>query len=413
MSKLYLKAIETLTSKGKFHICLGLDRISKVLELLDNPQEKIKIIHVAGTNGKGSVCAMLSSVLKTAGYKTGMYTSPHLFDYNERIKIDNIDIPQDDFAKYVLDICSLADENSIHLTEFEILTACAYKYFFDKKVDIAVIETGLGGRLDATNVIKSNLLSIITSISIDHADRLGDTIDQIAREKAGIVKESCSLVISPDNYGYGTIKKAIEHLSINLINPSATIELKFEKGVNYAFIDGKRLEFPLLGLCQKENLRLVVEAVRFLKQIGYKISDEQLFDGLKEVKWPARMQYIKEKNILIDGAHNLDGAKKLIESIEYYFPDEKRIWIYGSLNTKDYVKITDTLFREGDEVYICEFNNKNSIKFEDIKLNKNIILDKINISKAENMLNYYQPKCLKIISGSFYMIGEFFNSLKT
>lgn len=411
MSENYQKAIDTLTSQGKFHICLGLDRVSKVLDLLGNPQNKLKIIHVAGTNGKGSVCSILANILCKSGYKTGLYTSPHLFEYTERIKVDNNDIQKEIFAKYILDICEIADLNDIHLTEFEILTVAAYKYFFDEKVDIAIIETGLGGRLDATNAIDINILSIITSISIDHIDRLGDTIEKIAFEKAGIIKTGSDVIISDKNPGYSVISEVAKSKNAKIIAPKDKIELSFEETVNYALINGKKYEFNLLGLWQKDNLELVIEAIKLLKNKGYIIPDDPIKKGLKTVFWPARMQFIKKKNMLIDGAHNEDGAKHLIESLEYYFPDKKKVWIYGSLNTKEYPKIVSLLFKSGDEVLFYEFSNKNSVKFEDIKKYiKNEIKIK-NISKAENILNYYDKNCLTIISGSFYMIGEIFNSL--
>ena len=191
----YVEAKELLTSQGKFHIKLGLERVQAVLKLLGNPQDKVKIIHVAGTNGKGSVCSIVANILKCAGYKVGLYTSPHLVEYTERIRINNEEISQEDFATYIEKICALADKHNIHLTEFEILTVMAYKYFADKKVKIAVIETGLGGRFDATNVTKKTFISVITSISLDHTDRLGDTVEKIAFEKAGIIKPK-SIVIT-------------------------------------------------------------------------------------------------------------------------------------------------------------------------------------------------------------------------
>ena len=171
----YEDAVKLLTSQGKFYIELGLERISRILDILGNPQDKLKCIHIAGTNGKGSVCAIIESVLKETGMKVGLYTSPHIFDYTERIKISGNEISKNDFANYVEKICSIADKNNIYLTEFEILTAVMFEYFADNSVDVVVLETGLGGRFDATNVIKSNLCSIITHIDFDHTERLGKT----------------------------------------------------------------------------------------------------------------------------------------------------------------------------------------------------------------------------------------------
>lgn len=192
----YNESIKLLTGQGKFYINLGLDRISAILALLGNPQDKLKCIHVAGTNGKGSVCTVISEVLRESGIKTGMFTSPHIFEYTERIQINGVQISQKDFSEYINLISHLSDKNNIHLTEFEILTAVMFKYFFDENVDVVVLETGLGGRFDATNVIKTNLCSIITHIDFDHTERLGNTLDKIAYEKAGIIKENCPVFVS-------------------------------------------------------------------------------------------------------------------------------------------------------------------------------------------------------------------------
>ena len=411
MSLVYEKSIEILTSQGKFHICLGLERVKKILELFGNPQEKLKVIQVAGTNGKGSTSSILANILTKSGYKTGLYTSPHLFEYVERVKISNQNISKNEFGEYVSQVCKVADENDIHLTEFEILTVLAYRYFFDQNVDFVIMETGLGGRLDATNVVSKNLLSIITSISIDHVDRLGDTIEKIAGEKAGIIKEKSVVVVSRDNLGFEVISDRARAKGAIIKSPDSSVELEFKEGINYAIINGEKFEFSLLGLWQKQNLLLVDAAVRELISQGINISKEAIKDGLKTVFWPARMQYIKEKNIIIDGAHNVDAATKLAESLDFYFPDYKRTWIYGTLDTKEYEKIVKTLFKPNDKVYLCKFNNKHSVEPSEIRKNIKIEANEIKLPKAENMLNNYEPKSVTIVSGSFYMIGEIFNSL--
>ena len=238
----YEDAVKLLTSQGKFYIELGLERISRILDILGNPQDKLKCIHVAGTNGKGSVCAIIESVLKEAGIKVGLYTSPHIFDYTERIKISGNEISKNDFANYLEKICSLADKNSIHLTEFEILTAVMFEYFADNNIDVVVLETGLGGRFDATNVIKSNLCSIITHIDFDHTERLGKTLEQIAFEKAGIIKENCPVITAE---GFEIIKDTADKKNSLMIMVSP-----FENTSNLS----------LKGLYQQENLSLALTA---------------------------------------------------------------------------------------------------------------------------------------------------------
>ena len=214
MNNEYKDSVELLTSQGKFYINLGLERVSSVLELLGNPQDSLKYFHVAGTNGKGSVCAVISSVLEAAGIKTGLFTSPHLFDYTERIKINGVDISKADFARLVFDICKIADENNIHLTEFEILTVMMFKYFAENNVEVVVLETGLGGRFDATNVIKENLCAVITHIDLDHTERLGNTKDKIAFEKAGIIKKGCPVVTCE---GYEAVRDKADECNLFIL----------------------------------------------------------------------------------------------------------------------------------------------------------------------------------------------------
>ncbi len=404
----YEKAINLITSREKFHICLGLERILKVLELLGNPQEKLNIIHVAGTNGKGSTCAILSKILTCAGYKTGLYTSPHILEYTERIKINQKDISKNDFADLITEIAVLAKINGIYLTEFELLTAAAYKHFADKETDICVIETGLGGRLDATSAISKNLLSIITSISLDHVDRLGDTIEKIAYEKAGIIKSGYPVLIGSQNKGFETVKNIANEKSSTVLTPQKSVELSYENKKNYAVYDNQKYEFNLLGLWQKENLELVFEAVNYLNQNGYEISQAAIIKALKQVSWVCRMQYIPKFNLLIDGTHNPDGARVLRQSLDYYFPETKRVWIYGSLQTKDYKKVMSTLFRQEDEVYFYNFEYPNSVPFKTLKEFVPAGLP-INLRELEYLITE-NKQSLIIISGSFYMIGQILNS---
>ena len=408
MENLYEQAKNLITSREKFHICLGLDRVSKVLELLKNPQKNLRIIHVAGTNGKGSVCAILSKIFTCAGYKTGLYTSPHILEYTERIKINQKDISKNDFAQLIFEISDIAKKNEIYLTEFELLTVAAYKYFSDKETDICVIETGLGGRLDATNAIEKNLLSVITSISLDHTDRLGNTIEKIAFEKAGIIKSGCPVLISQENRGFDTVLKIAEEKNSELLIPENNIELVFENNTNYALYKDKKYRFNLFGLWQKENLELALACIEYLNKTGYDIPENTIEKALKTVFWACRMQYIKKHNLLIDGTHNPDGARVLRQSLDYYFPDKKRVWIYGSLKTKDYKKVMQILFRNEDEVYFYNFDYPNSVKIEDFKKIKpdarQINQFDLEYLAAENKNN------LIIISGSFYMIGEILSS---
>ena len=403
----YEQAKELLTSQGKFYINLGLERVQSILKLIGNPQNKIKIIHVAGTNGKGSVSSILANILKCQGYKTGLYTSPHLVEYTERIKINNKEISQEDFANYIEKICNLAEKNNIHLTEFEILTVTAYKYFFDKKVKMAVIETGLGGRYDATNVCKKPILSIITSISLDHTDRLGNTIEKIAFEKAGIIKQKSAVVTEISNKGFKIIKEVAEEKKAKLIVATNYVNMNYENGKNYVSIEDMKCEFPMLGLYQKGNLSIVIQAAEFLK-----LKKQAIADGLKTIRWGARLEFIQDKNIVIDGAHNPDAAKELRKSLDFYFSNKKRIFLYSTLNTKDYKEISKILFNEDDEILFYEFNNKNAVSFEEF-VNNNPQLKNIRKFSRNNLHEFLRKSELKIVTGSLYMIGELYNELRS
>lgn len=366
----YDEAVKLLTSQGKFKIKLGLERISKVLEKLGNPQDKLKCIHVAGTNGKGSVCAIIASVLQNAGMKVGLYTSPHIFEYTERIKINGIDISKEDFAKYIETVCS------VDLTEFEVLTAVMFKYFADNDVDVVVLETGLGGRFDATNVIKSNLCAIITHIDLDHTERLGNTKSKIAFEKAGIIKPDCPVFTSE---GYEEIKdKADECNSLfSLVTP-------FEDTTNLS----------LKGTCQQENLSLALAAVRYLFP---QIPENIIQEGISKVKHPCRFQLCDE-DLIIDASHNPNGALALRESLDFYYPNMKRCFVFGCLPNKDYKKMMEILFSQGDEIYFYHF--KNSCTVEQLQ-------DMCELpSKQFIRLDELPDDCLKIICGSFYMLNE-------
>ena len=378
MENNYNKAIELLTSQGKFYINLGLDRISAVLGLLGNPQDKLKCIHVAGTNGKGSVCAIIAAILSKAGIKTGLYTSPHIFEYTERIQINGFNISKEDFAKYLFEICEIADENNIHLTEFEILTAVMFKYFADNDVDVVVLETGLGGRFDATNVIKSNLCSIITHIDLDHTERLGNTKSKIAFEKAGIIKPDCPVFTCE---GYEEIKDKADEC-----NSLFVMVTPFEDTSNLS----------LKGSCQQEYLSLALASVRYLFP---QISENLIQEALKDIKHPCRFQICRE-DLIVDASHNPNGAAALRESLDFYYPDKPRCFVFGCLRNKDYKKMMEILFSKGDDIYFYHFNNKNSCSIKELQESCEFP------SKIFTSLEQLPQNSLKIICGSFYMLNE-------
>lgn len=368
--KSFLNAVELLHSQGRFYIDLGLDRISKVLEAFSNPQDRLKCIHVAGTNGKGSVCAILNAVLQKNGIRTGLYTSPHIFSYTERIQTDGEKISEEEFASLVFRVVEVSDKIDVHLTEFEILTVVGFLYFVQKDVDIVLLETGLGGRFDATNVIKSNLCSIIVHIDLEHTDRLGDTIEKISAEKAGIIKENCPVIIAEENE---VIKRVAGTKSAPLYMAKIAEE-----------------EFSLKGLHQKFNLGLAKCACEVL---GIE------FMGYENAINPCRFEYLKDYDVIVDCAHNPNGIEALRKNLDFYYPNQNFNFIFGCLKTKDYETMLKTLVRENDELFIFEFSYPNACKFEDFKA-------------AKRFKEYKKNTNLTVICGSFYMLDEVFNALR-
>ena len=392
----YSKAINLLTSQEKFHINLGLERTQKILALIGNPHKKLEFIHVAGTNGKGSVCAMLSAILVENKVKTGLFTSPHIFEYTERIKVDNSEISKEQFGQKIVNIVEIAGKNNIHLTEFEILTVVAFEYFAENNVDIVILETGLGGRLDSTNVIEKNICSVITNIHFDHTERLGSTIEKIAQEKAGIIKTNSPVVISGKNLGFNTIRQIAEKRNSQIFAA--------EKVPNFLLEN-----LALKGTYQKENLGLVLGAINILNKKGFEVSKDIIIKGLKKISHPCRFEYIKEKNLIIDAAHNPSGIKVLKESLELYFPNRKIKFIFGCLRNKNYKDMLNILFPPASnkenpktfipEIYFYQFNNKNSCSYQDLASVCNY--------PSKTFEKFKEDKnTLTVICGSFYMIEE-------
>lgn len=395
----YKQAIDILTSQGRFHISLGLERVQAIIEILNAQRcragmpdllSQLKFIHVAGTNGKGSVCTMLSAILSRTHKPTlqvGLFTSPHVFEYTERIKINDVEINKETFAKKITKIIELAQKHNIHLTEFEILTVVAFEYFAENNVDVVILETGLGGRLDSTNVIEKNICSIITHIDLDHTERLGNTIEKIAIEKAGIIKENCPVLISENNAGFKTIKKiAKEKISQIILSVPCMREVGGEG-------------FTLQGTYQKENLALVLKAIEILNQNGFDISQENIEQGLKNVKHPCRFEYFEEENILIDGAHNPNGTKVLRESLDVYFPNKKINFIFGCLKNKNYPEMMKNLFTSKDDIYFFHFDSPNACSYQELAGACKFASKPFSEYKKDK-------NTITVICGSFYMIKE-------
>ncbi len=347
----------------QFGVNLGLDRIQALLAALGSPHTAIPIVHVAGTNGKGSVCAYLSSILTAAGYRVGRYTSPHLVDWNERICIDGEPIG-DAAAVEILDrvITASAMLDPVP-TQFEIVTAAMWLYFATVGVDIAVIEVGLGGRLDATNVCARPLATVITSISREHWQQLGNTIAEIATEKAGILKPDRPAIIGPLPPAAATVV-AERIASLNcpavwvkpavriLPPPATTVDAKSAQPLSWAEFDGIKYPLPLLGEMQLTNSAIAIAVIQTLRQTGWQIGDAALVAGMANTQWVGRIQRTtwQGQPLIIDGAHNAAAASALRAYIDSL--DSPISWVMGMLSTKAHREIFQALLRPGDRLYL-------------------------------------------------------------
>ncbi len=418
----YEAAMAYIHNTAKFGSNLGLERTEKILEFLGNPQDRIKCIHVAGTNGKGSTTAMLTRILIEAGYKTGMYTSPYLEEFEERIQVDGMNIPREDLAKVVTDVSGAVDKvislGYDHPTEFEIITCAMFKYFSDVRVDCAVVEVGLGGRLDSTNVM-TPVLSVITSISLDHTGVLGDTLREIAGEKAGIIKKGVPVVSYPQEEEAGkVIEDACSRLGCELIEvqPDSGEFLEVSRrGQKIRIRTAKgsyEPELSLLGKHQIMNCAVAVSAAEKLQELGFGISRDNVISALGKVRWIGRLEVLREEPlVVIDGAHNIEGITLLSESLKSYFSYKRLVLIIGILKDK---QVGDMIGVLAPQAYRVIAVTPNSERAESAAELNEVILEFNSASEAcgeyaeayEKALGYAGKDDMILVCGSLYMIGD-------
>lgn len=337
----YSEAIEYIHSVDWTFCKPGLERVRELCAALGNPQDKLKYIHVAGTNGKGSFCAMTDSILRRAGYKVGLFTSPYIVEFNERMRIDGENISNEELCELVEIIKPHADKMADKPTEFELITALAFLYFARNNCDIVVLECGLGGRLDATNVIKDPILSVITGIALDHTSILGDTIPAIAGEKAGIIKSGVPVLWCGDDKDADEVISAkareVGAPMVRIDRSSLNIKEMTLDGTVFDFGGRDNISLSLLGTYQPLNATNVLTAIDILKENGYKIEDEAIYEGMREVRWPSRFEIISRDPLIIaDGGHNPEGIDSAVSSIKRYFGEERVAIITGVMADKDY-----------------------------------------------------------------------------
>ena len=418
----YDEAMNYIQNTAKFGKRNGLERIHQILDKLGKPHQKLKCIHVAGTNGKGSTTAMISRILKTQGYRVGMYTSPYLEEFEERIQIDGINIPKERLCEIVSRVSKAVDrviaEGYDPPTEFEIITASMYLFFHEENVDFAVIEVGLGGRFDPTNVI-TPLVSVITSISYDHMAILGNSLGEIAFEKAGIIKALVPVVSYPQK------EEAAKVIQRVAIEKSCNITFVEEGCGSLIGIEGKyqrvristkakeyEVQLALLGEVQIYNCAVAINTVETLIKLGFEVSLEAIHKGLKEVQWRGRMEVLNIKPyVLLDGAHNIDGMERLSISIDTYFKYKKLYVIIGMLADKQVEDMLRIITPKAERVIAVTPNTARAEHAEALRekiLNFNYHCEAYGdyAQAFKYAVSLCSEQDLLVICGSLYMIGD-------
>ena len=348
----YDEALAYIHGTIRFGSKLGLHNIGTLLKLMGDPQKKLRFVHVAGTNGKGSTVAFISSILMESGYRVGVYTSPYIQRFTERIRTGNTEIECGDLARITTFVKQKVDRmlemGENHPTEFEIVTAMAFQYYFEMKCDVVVLEVGLGGRFDSTNIIETSDLAVITTISHDHTEWLGTELTQIAFEKAGIIKPD------GDVLAYGQDAEVVEVFRKACIEMGARLQIADFSGLRsegfsfdgqkFSFEDRDGLEISLLGEHQMKNASVAVKAAELLMRKGWRITEATLRKGLANTRWPGRLEILgREPLLLIDAAHNIEGARVLRTALDEYFPGRRFSFIMGVSNDKDYRAMAQTV----------------------------------------------------------------------
>jgi dihydrofolate synthase/folylpolyglutamate synthase len=392
----YAEAIQFLYSLQMFGTHFGLENTFKLVALAGNPQEKLRFIHVAGTNGKGSTCAMLESIYRAAGLRVGLFTSPHLVSFRERIQVNRQLIPESEVVRLVEELCAANKDNETTL--FEFATVMALKFFAEQKCDLVIWETGLGGRLDATNIV-TPLASIITNIAFDHQQWLGDTLKKIAAEKAGIIKLGVPVITAVDEpEALSVIEKVAGERKSQLTKVGKSSTCNFQ------------LATPLIGDHQKTNAALALATVEVLrKQVP--VAEEKIREGLATVNWPGRLQLIERggQNFLLDGAHNLAGAETLRISLEIDFGGVRPVLIFGVLADKGWPGICRLLSPLAAKIFTVPVASERSANPNELADYFCAANPAIQVTALENLaaaLNACKNEPFVVITGSLYLVGE-------
>jgi len=417
-SREYRDSLDYLYGLERHGIVFGLANIRNILKSLGNPHQKVKAIHIGGTNGKGSTAAMIGSILGRSGYRVGLYTSPHLISFTERIRIDDREITEQEVARLTEQIRGAIRKRGIPetFTFFDFTTAMAVLYFFEAGVDLVILEVGLGGRLDSTNVVDP-LLAIITNISLDHRDYLGGTLEEVAREKAGIIKEGRGVVTAATQ---PRVLDLLRRVSLEKKAPLFRVGRDFRgrrAGPRRFHYHGRKLDLPnlelnLAGRHQIINATTALGAIEMVGENGYRIGNEAIYEGLRGVQWSGRLDVVMESpTVLLDGAHNPGAAKKLKEAILEEFAYELLLLVLGIMNDKDYRRIISILVPLADMTVLCKSRCERAA-LPQVLLNEVTRIGKRgkiveDVGEAvQHLLSLATERDLICVTGSFYTIGE-------
>ena len=405
-------------------VVFDLRRIERLLARLSNPQSAAKSVHIAGTKGKGSTAAMLASILKQSGYRTGLYTSPHLLGIRERIQIDGRQISEDEFARLAgrikpeVEVVNTSSDPG-ELTTYEILTALAFMCFQDRGVAYQVLETGLGGRLDATNVVQPEVC-VITSISYDHMDVLGDTLAEIAREKAGIIKPGSIVVTAPQiPEAMNVLEDVCRQQAVKLVRVGSDVSWR-QKSISpekqsfqlMGLKGNYNIEVPLLGEYQLENAATAITAAETLAGRGAVITAEAITSGIAGVNWPGRLQVLRRKPwFIVDGAHNGDSVRRLVTALRQYFAFEKAVVIFGASSDKNIAAMAAELKTFPDRVIVTSSQHPRAVAVEQLveEFSRESIIPEVSAdvaSAVEKALSLTGPADLVCATGSLFLVAE-------
>ena len=414
-----LDYIHSLYWRGKKS---GLEKTKELLDLCGHPERELRCIHIAGTNGKGSTAAMLDSVFRCAGMKTGLYTSPYIVRYNERIQVGGEQIPDEALARLTEYLASLVDKMEVPPSEFEFGTVLAFLYFKEQQCDLVILETGLGGMYDSTNVVEQPLLCIITALGLDHTAQLGTTMKEIAEAKAGIIKQGVSVVFYGENEdGDEVIGERCRKRNAVLATPDFSKLVSNRVGTvsesqNFSYGKWEDMELSLPGLYQQKNAAVVLEAVEQLRKQGMVISEVAVRKGLQAVYWPARLEVLWEKPLLLaDGSHNPQGMQATTESLRQYFPGKKLQFIFGAMADKELDVMIPMFLPMAKKVYVTAPSMPRAMKPEELlTVCKKYCTEEeapefVVCPKPEDALSLAGQEDAKeviVAIGSLYLVGE-------